>query len=100
MALPTASLQLSTPATELSEHPNGSLEKQATIGPTTVIDPYVLVERRLNQVGVAEIADRLDTLAEVAATFGLTVDHHNHAQELLASFEGGYRFLSTDGRTA
>jgi sugar phosphate isomerase/epimerase len=58
----------------------------------------------LTEEGVADIADRLNRAAEVAATFGLTVGYHNHAQEFVASFDGqtAYeRFVATtDERVA
>jgi sugar phosphate isomerase/epimerase len=76
----------------------------AEIGITTVIDPFVPAERWLTEDGVADLADRLNRAADVAATFGLTVGYHNHAQEFLASFDGqtAYeRFVaSTDERVA
>lgn len=74
----------------------------AEIGITTVIDPFVAADRWLTEDGVADIADRLNKAAEVAATFGLTVGYHNHAQEFIASFDSqtAYeRFVaSTDER--
>ncbi|KQQ03789.1 MULTISPECIES: sugar phosphate isomerase/epimerase family protein [unclassified Rathayibacter] len=76
----------------------------AEIGITTVIDPFVAADRWLTEDGVADIADRLNKAAEVAATFGLTVGYHNHAQEFIASFDGqtAYeRFVATtDERVA
>lgn len=76
----------------------------AEIGITTVIDPFVAADRWLTENGVADIADRLNKAAEVAATFGLKVGYHNHAQEFLASFDGqtAYeRFVATtDERVA
>ncbi|XUK60472.1 Sugar phosphate isomerase [Plantibacter sp. RU18] len=76
----------------------------AEIGITTVIDPFVAADRWLTEDGVADIADRLNKAAEVAAAFGLKVGYHNHAQEFLASFDGqtAYeRFVArTDERVA
>lgn len=76
----------------------------AEIGISTVIDPFVPAERWLSEDGVADLADRLNKAAEVAATFGLTVGYHNHAQEFLASFDGQTAFerfvASTDERVA
>lgn len=71
-----------TPAPEIV------FEAAATIGMKTVIDPFLPAERWLTEDGVADIAERMNGLAEVAAGFGLTVGHHNHAQEFLASFDG------------
>ncbi|MWV47873.1 TIM barrel protein [Rathayibacter sp. VKM Ac-2803] len=68
--------------------PEVVFEAAAQIGITLVIDPMVPAERWLTEDGVADIADRLNKAAEVAATFGLTVGYHNHAQEFIASFDG------------
>ncbi|MGT2426482.1 sugar phosphate isomerase/epimerase family protein [Amnibacterium kyonggiense] len=68
--------------------PEVVLEAAATIGMTTVIDPFVPVERWLTEDGVQDLADRINAAAEVAAGFGLTVGYHNHAQEFIASFDG------------
>jgi sugar phosphate isomerase/epimerase len=68
--------------------PEVVFEAAATIGMKTVIDPFVAPERWLTEDGVKDIADRLNTAAEVAAGFGLTVGYHNHAQEFVASFDG------------
>lgn len=66
--------------------PEVVFEAAATIGMKTVIDPFVAPERWLTEDGVADIAERLNKAAEVAAGFGLTVGYHNHAQEFVASF--------------
>ncbi len=84
--------------------PEVVFEAAATIGMTTVIDPFVAPERWRTEDGVADIAERLNAAAEVAESFGLAVGYHNHAQEFVASF-GGHtayeRFLSlTDERVA
>lgn len=71
-----------TPAPEIV------FEAAATIGVTTVFDPFVAAERWLTEDGVKDIAERMNAAAEVAATFGLTVGYHNHAQEFVASFDG------------
>lgn len=78
--------------------PEVVFEAAATIGMKTVIDPFVAADRWLTEDGVADIADRLNAAAEVAATFGLSVGYHNHAQEFIASFDGqtAYeRFVAT-----
>ncbi|WP_133765476.1 sugar phosphate isomerase/epimerase family protein [Amnibacterium kyonggiense] len=84
--------------------PEVVFEAAATIGMTTVIDPFVPVERWLTEDGVQDLADRMNAAAEVAAGFGLTVGYHNHAQEFIASFDGrtAYeRFVElTDDRVA
>jgi sugar phosphate isomerase/epimerase len=68
--------------------PEVVFEAAATAGIRTVIDPYVAPERWLTADGVADIAERLNRAAEVAAGFGLAVGYHNHAQEFIASFDG------------
>lgn len=82
--------------------PEVVFEAAATVGLTTVIDPFVAPERWLTLEGVTDIADRLNALAEKAAGFGLQVGYHNHAQEFVADFDGqtAYeRFVSlTDER--
>lgn len=60
----------------------------AEIGASTVFDPFVAPERWLTEDGVADIAERLNRAAEQAASFGLSVGYHNHAQEFVASFDG------------
>jgi sugar phosphate isomerase/epimerase len=66
--------------------PEVVFEAAATIGVTTVIDPFVAPERWRTEEGVADIAERLNDMVEIAATFGLSVGYHNHAQEFVASF--------------
>ncbi|WP_454295718.1 sugar phosphate isomerase/epimerase family protein [Salana multivorans] len=68
--------------------PEVVFEAAATIGMQTVIDPFVDPARWLTADGVADIAERLNRAADVAATFGLSVGYHNHAQEFIASFDG------------
>jgi sugar phosphate isomerase/epimerase len=84
--------------------PEVVFEAAATIGIQTVIDPFVPADRWSTADGVADIAERMNRAADTAASFGLTVGYHNHAQEFLASFDGqsAYeRFVSlTDERVA
>ncbi|MFJ6653434.1 sugar phosphate isomerase/epimerase family protein [Microbacterium sp. NPDC091313] len=84
--------------------PEVVFEAAAKIGMTTVIDPYVDPARWLTADGVADIAERLNRAAETAASFGLSVGYHNHAQEFVADFDGvsAYeRFVAlTDDRVA
>lgn len=84
--------------------PEVVFEAAATIGMTTVIDPFVDPARWLTEDGVADIAERLNRAADTAASFGLSVGYHNHAQEFVASFDGETafeRFVSlTDERVA
>jgi sugar phosphate isomerase/epimerase len=72
--------------------PEVVFEAAAKIGISTVIDPYVPVDRWLTLEGVTDIAERLNRAAQVAAGFGLTVGYHNHAQEFIASFDGETAF--------
>ncbi len=86
---PLLSDELWTPDGSIpTPEPQVVFEAAATIGMTTVIDPFVAPARWLTEDGVKDIADRLNTAAEVAAGFGLTVGYHNHAQEFIASFDG------------
>lgn len=68
--------------------PEVVFEAAATVGITTVIDPFVAAERWLTADGVADIAERLNRAADTAAEFGLKVGYHNHAQEFIADFDG------------
>lgn len=77
--------------------PEKVFEAAAAVGVMTVIDPFVDPSRWLTVEGVDDIADRLNAAAEVAATFGLSVGYHNHAQEFVATFDGEVayqRFIS------
>lgn len=78
--------EIPTPAPEVV------FEAAATIGITTVIDPFVAPDRWQTLEGVTDIADRLNALIDVAAGFGLSVGYHNHAQEFLADFDGQSAF--------
>ncbi|SIT68286.1 sugar phosphate isomerase/epimerase [Microbacterium sp. RU33B] len=68
--------------------PEVVFEAAAKIGMKTVIDPFVARERWFTLDGVADIAERLNRLVDVAAGFGLEVGYHNHAQEFVADFDG------------
>lgn len=89
---------IKTPAPEVV------FEAAATVGMKTVIDPFVEPARWFTLEGVTDIADRLNALADTAASFGLQVGYHNHAQEFIADFDGqsAYeRFVAlTDERVA
>ena len=84
--------------------PEVVFEAAATLGVKTVIDPFVAAERWLTADGVADLAERMNTLADTAATFDLQVGYHNHAQEFIASFDGVSAFetfvAATDPRVA
>src|SRR5699024_7227645 len=82
---PLLSDQLWTPDGSIpTPAPEAVLEAAAEIGMTTVIDPMVPAERWLTADGVKDIAERLNAAAETAASFGLKVGYHNHAQEFVA----------------
>lgn len=68
--------------------PEAVFEAAATVGMSTVIDPFVDPQRWLTADGIADIAERLNAAAELAAGYGLTVGYHNHAQEFIADFDG------------
>ena len=68
--------------------PEVVFEAAAKVGIKTVIDPFVAPERWLTLEGVTDIADRLNVLVDKAASFGLEVGYHNHAQEFIADFDG------------
>lgn len=53
-----------------------------------MIDPFVEPVRWSTVDGVNEIADRLNAVADLAATYGLSVGYHNHAQEFLIDIDG------------
>ncbi|MDR6867571.1 sugar phosphate isomerase/epimerase [Microbacterium resistens] len=86
---PLLSDELWTPAGSIpTPAPEKVFEAAAVAGIQTVIDPFVDPARWLTAEGVDDIADRLNAAAETAATFGLSVGYHNHAQEFVASFDG------------
>lgn len=58
------------------------------LGVDRVIDPHVPAERWRDAGSVAEIADQLNAVAEVAARHGLTIGYHNHAHELESIIDG------------
>lgn len=102
---PLLSGELWTPdGTIATAGPESVFEAAATIGITTVIDPFVDPQRWLTEDGVASVADQANALADRAAEFGLRVGYHNHAQEFVADFDGQTafeRFVAlTDPRVA
>ena len=68
--------------------PEVVFEAAAKVGIKTVIDPFVPTDRWQTLESVTDIAERLNTLTETAAGFGLEVGYHNHAQEFVADFDG------------
>ncbi|MFE6997398.1 sugar phosphate isomerase/epimerase family protein [Microbacterium sp. NPDC057659] len=86
---PLLSDELWTPDGSIpTPEPEAVFEAAAKIGMKTVIDPFVEPARWLTLDGVTDIADRLNSLADTAASFGLEVGYHNHAQEFIAEFDG------------
>jgi sugar phosphate isomerase/epimerase len=84
--------------------PEVVFDAAAQIGMATVIDPFVDPARWLTREGVDDIAERLNRAADTAATFGLSVGYHNHAQEFVADIDGmsafEYFVSRTDERVA
>ncbi|MFF5792035.1 sugar phosphate isomerase/epimerase family protein [Paeniglutamicibacter sp. NPDC012692] len=86
---PLLSDELWTPGGSIpTPEPERVFEAAAVAGIQTVIDPFVDPARWLTIEGVDDIADRLNTAAELAASYGLNVGYHNHAQEFVAFFDG------------
>jgi sugar phosphate isomerase/epimerase len=68
----------------------------ATLGMTTVIDPYTEPERWQTVEQIAETAALLNAAAAIGAERGIRVGYHNHAHELEAVFDGvtGFEVLA------
>jgi sugar phosphate isomerase/epimerase len=62
----------------------------ATLGMTTVFDPFVAPDRWETVEEITKTAERLNAAAITAAAHGITVGYHNHNQELLNSVDGTY----------
>lgn len=71
-----------------SENPEAIFDAAATLGIATVIDPYIPAEHWQTTEQVAELADRVNQLAALAAERGLEFGYHNHNWELSIRFEG------------
>ena len=63
-------------------------EAAQTLGVDILIDPFVPLERWLDEDQVAATAARLNQAAERAADYGLRVGYHNHTQEFAANLGG------------
>jgi sugar phosphate isomerase/epimerase len=59
-----------------------------SLGIQRVIDPHVPAERWTTALSVAEIADQLNSAAEVATRHGVSIGYHNHAHELESIIDG------------
>lgn len=57
-------------------------ERAAALGIGTIIDPYVAPDKWLTADDVKKTADALNSAAEVAAQYGVTVGYHNHSHEV------------------
>lgn len=97
---PLLSDQLWTPDGAIpTPAPQVVFEAAATVGVQTVIDPFVAPERWLTADAVAQTAERLSALVEIASGFGLSVGYHNHAQEFVARVDGTTAFEAFVART-
>jgi sugar phosphate isomerase/epimerase len=71
-----------------SETPEAIFDAAATLGLATVIDPFVPAEHWQTAGQVADLAERVNGLAALAAERGLEFGYHNHAWELSTRIEG------------
>jgi sugar phosphate isomerase/epimerase len=60
----------------------------ASLGVQTVIDPRIDPERWTTADGVAGVADDLNALVAKAASYGLSIGYHNHAEEVETLIDG------------
>ncbi|PFG29172.1 sugar phosphate isomerase/epimerase family protein [Paramicrobacterium agarici] len=83
---------LAAPTTHQGFIADGSIEEvaraAASIGISTVIDPFVAPEKWTTAEDVADTARRLNEAATVAAQHGITVGYHNHAHEIENTIDG------------
>ncbi|WP_369374751.1 sugar phosphate isomerase/epimerase family protein [Promicromonospora sp. Populi] len=70
-----------------SANPEAIFDAAATLGMATVIDPYIPAEHWQTTEQVAELADRVNQLASLAAERDLEFGYHNHNWELSIRFE-------------
>jgi len=71
-----------------SDNPQAIFDAAAALGMATVIDPFVAAEHWQTAEQVAELAERVNKLATLAAERGLEFGYHNHAWELSTRIEG------------
>lgn len=71
-----------------SESPARTFEAANRLGITTVIDPFIPSDRWQYADGVKAIAERVNALAEQAATYGLRFGYHNHQWEFTNQIDG------------
>lgn len=66
------------------------------LGLEYVIDPFVPIDRWTTAEAITATAQRLNQVAEQAASHGLKVGYHNHSQEFVADIDGvcGYEFFA------
>jgi sugar phosphate isomerase/epimerase len=65
-----------------SDAPEAIFDAAVTLGMATVIDPFVPAEHWQTAEQVADLAERVNGLAVLAAERGLEFGYHNHAWEL------------------
>ncbi|MBE1878382.1 sugar phosphate isomerase/epimerase family protein [Myceligenerans pegani] len=71
-----------------ADAPEAIFDAAATLGMTTVIDPFVPAERWRTADQVAEFAERVNLLARQAGERGLEFGYHNHHWELSSRIDG------------
>ncbi|MFD2792523.1 sugar phosphate isomerase/epimerase family protein [Promicromonospora vindobonensis] len=71
-----------------SDTPEAIFDAAATLGIAVVIDPFVPAEHWQTAEQVAELAERVNGLAVLAAERGLEFGYHNHSWELSTRIEG------------
>ena len=71
-----------------SDSPESILDSATRLGITTVIDPFIPAERWQTPDQIAALAERVNSLAVLAAERGLGFGYHNHNWELRTRIEG------------
>ncbi|WP_244971469.1 sugar phosphate isomerase/epimerase family protein [Paramicrobacterium chengjingii] len=83
---------LATPTTHQGFIADGNIadvaSAAASMGISTVIDPFVAPEKWTTAEDVSETARRLNEAAQIAAEHGITVGYHNHAHEIENTIDG------------
>lgn len=83
-----------------SDSPEAIFDAAATLGMATVIDPFVPAEHWQTAEQVAELAERVNQLATLAAERGLEFGYHNHSWELSTRIEGRHALEEFVGHLA
>lgn len=71
-----------------SDSPAQIFEAARTLGIQTVIDPFIPADRWQTAGDVKALAERVNTLRDQAATYGLDFGYHNHNWELSTRIDG------------